>query len=89
MPTSTTSIDHMIYTLSEIAFYCHYHPAQPPSTSPGSRSKGGKGLSGKTRIRDADRLLMVEKGGVLRDVIKLEPFNRVIAHVSRFHVLNA
>ena len=29
MPTSTTSIDHMIYTLSEIAFYYHYHPAQP------------------------------------------------------------
>ena len=53
----------MIYRLSEIAFYYHYHPAHRPSTSTGSRSKGGKSLSGKTRIRGADRLLMVEKVG--------------------------
>ena len=41
MPTPTTSIDHMIYTLSENAFYYHYHPAQGPSTSTGGKSKGG------------------------------------------------
>lgn len=63
MPTPTTSIDHMIYTLSEIAFYYHYYPAQRPSSSTGGRSKGGKTLSGKTRIRGTDRLVMVEKMG--------------------------
>ena len=61
MPTPTTSIDHMIYTLGEIAFYYHYYPAQRLSSSTGGRSKDGKTLSGKTRIMGADRLVMVEK----------------------------